>query len=217
MSLGGQGALVFTVILYQRYMREWETRSVVYLNYIFVITHSFASLALTLQWNEVIGISNIVFVALTGSTIFPIIIALHMLPPFVLIAKITPAHVEATIFSFAASVLNIGIHFGAKYMGLFWNKLFFNINTDNLDEFWKLCLVELCLAFVCLLYVPILPTWEEVRIQQEHLKELNEAADNEIDSESDEPSKKGALLKKSSTLETTADPSTPMLGVQASV
>ena len=154
------------VILYQRFMRKWETRTVVRLCIFLMAMNSFSGMVLALRWNVKLGISDMVFSAFTQTTFFPLVMAFFILPPFVLIAKITPAHVEATIFSFSASVINAGIHFTGKYMGLAWNKAFFGVTTDNLEDLWKLQLLELCCALLCFLYVPLLPTWDEVREQQ---------------------------------------------------
>ena len=82
---------------------------------------AFSGMMLALRWNLKLGISDMVFSVLTQTTFFPFVMAFYILPPFVLVAKITPAHVEATIFSFSASVINAGIHFLGKYMGLAWN------------------------------------------------------------------------------------------------
>ena len=150
------------VILYQRFMREWETRTITRMTIFLMAMNSFSGLILTLRWNVQLGISDMVFSAFTQTTFFPLVMAFYILPPFVLVAKITPAHVEATIFSFSASVINAGIHFLGKYMGLAWNKAFFGVTTDNLDDLWKLQLVEMCFALACLFYVPLLPTWDEV-------------------------------------------------------
>ena len=159
-------------------MSEWETQTITIMCIFLMVISSFANMALCLRWNIAIGISDMTFVVFTGTTFLPMLMAFYIVPPFVLIAKITPAHVEATIFSFAASVINAGIHFLGKYTGLAWNKAFFGITTENLEEnFWKLCLLEMCFALVCLVYIPLLPTWEEVRKQQAHLKELNEDSD----------------------------------------
>ena len=126
--------------------------------------NGFSHLVVGRRWHEDIGISSIVFLAFTVTTIFPLLMAFFMLPPFVLIAKITPAHVEATVFSFAASVINVGFHFGRKYMCLTWNALFFHVTTENMEtEFWKLNVLEICLALLSFIYVPLIPTWDEVR------------------------------------------------------
>ena len=154
------------VILYQRFMREWETRTMAIMVIFLMAFNALSGLILTLHWNLELGISDMVFSAFTQTTFFPFVMAFFILPPFVLIAKITPVHVEATIFSFSASVINAGIHFSGKYMGLAWNKAFFGVQTDNLDGLWKLQLLELCCALICLAYVPLLPTWDEVREQQ---------------------------------------------------
>ena len=112
-----------------------------------LVVNGFAHLALTRRWHEAIGISSVAFIAFTSTTIFPLIMILFIMPPFILIAKITPAHVEATVFSFSASLINLGIHFGRKYMCLAWNSLFFHVTTENMEtELWKLNVLEICLA-----------------------------------------------------------------------
>ena len=161
--LGGSVMLTIAVIIYQRFMKEWETRTIVTLTIFLMALNALSSLALTLRWNIALGISDITFTIFTSTTFFPMVMAFYIIPPFVLIAKITPAHVEATIFSFAASLINAGIHFLGKYMGLAWNKAFFGISTENLEDLWKLCLLEMCCALLCLAYIPLLPTWDEVR------------------------------------------------------
>ena len=123
--------------------------------------NGFSHLVVGRRWHEDIGISSIVFIAFTSTTIFPLVMALFILPPFVLIAKITPAHVEATVFSFAASLINLGIHFGRKYMCLAWNTLFFHVTTENMEtELWKLNVLEISLAVLAFIYVPLIPTWD---------------------------------------------------------
>ena len=198
--------MCIAVILYQRFMTKWETRTMVKLTITLMFLNGLSSLILTTRFNEKMGISDMVFVAITGTTLFPMVMAWYIIPPFVLVAKITPVHVEATIFSFAASVINAGIHFGGKYMGLAWNSLFFDIGTDNLDDLWKLCLLETVCCLVCLLYIPLIPTWDEVRDQQAHLKELNEmtAIEDDVREEKEQDEDKGMeigrLLRKRSSL-----------------
>ena len=98
---------------------------------------------------------------------------LLMIPPAVLVAKITPSHVEATIFSFSQSFFSFSIFFLPRIMGVFWNKVVFHITSDNLEELYKAYVFQACCAFLTLFYVPILPTWAEVREMQKNLHEMN--------------------------------------------
>ena len=176
LNLGGAGVLTLTVMAYNTFMREWETRTVVRLCFCIMVVNATANLIITMRWTEAMGISDIAFLAFTGTTFFPIIMALYIIPPFVLVAKITPAHVEATIFAFAASLINSGIHFATKYMGVAWNKLFFDVTTETLEtDLWKLNLVEIGTAMAALFLTPLLPTWKEVRAQQSHMRDVNKS------------------------------------------
>ena len=123
---------------------------------------NFFDIALTLKWYENLGVNVFTFLFFTSSTLFPLVLGLFIIPPFVLIAKISPTHVEATIFSFSASIVSLTMGFAGKMMGLLWNALFFHVDADNLDDLYKMYILEMCLTFVCLLYVRLIPTWEEV-------------------------------------------------------
>ena len=96
-----------------------------------------------------------------------------MIPPYALVAKLSGAHVEATIFSFSAAMINMFTVVTPSYMGVFWNKITFNVNQDNLDEMWKLYVLELALTLLCLVYVPLIPTWQEVEDAAEDIKRVN--------------------------------------------
>lgn len=61
-------------------------------------------LIFVLQWNLVMGIPNMVWVMLSSTAINTFISAFLILPPGVLFAKLTPAHVEATIYAFTSSI-----------------------------------------------------------------------------------------------------------------
>ena len=145
--------------LYQSCMAQWEYRNIFTFLVCMMVIRGFGDLIITMGWNLKLGISNIAWIAIEKSIFGPFVMMLHLLPGFVLIAKITPAHVEATVFSFAASVINFGMHFGIPYMGLAWNKLFFHVDKENLsDNLWKLNVLEICSAVACFVYLPLIPS-----------------------------------------------------------
>jgi len=119
----------FGVLIYSIWMKEYETRTLVRIALIVMAVSSFFNIALTLKWYEVLGISSFTFIFFTSSTLFPLILGLFIIPPFVLIAKITPSHVEATIFAFSASIINGSALFLSRMMGVVWNKLFFHVTA----------------------------------------------------------------------------------------
>ena len=164
----GVGTLVYSI-----WLKKTETRTLVIISLVVMFISEFFNMALTLQWYEAMGMSAFTFIFFTSSTLFPLVLCLYMIPPFVLIAKITPSHVEATIFAFSASVIGVCIWFLPKLMGLVWNKLLFDVGTENLDQLYKCYIVDMCGVLVTLLYVGLIPTWEEVAAVQEKVADFN--------------------------------------------
>ena len=103
----------------------------------------------------------------------PLTMCYLIIPPGVLIAKISPAHVEATIFSFSNSVISGCMMFVARMMGILINRTFFDITAENLTDLYKLYIWETCGALFCLLYIRLIPTSEDVALVQKHLESLN--------------------------------------------
>ena len=65
-------------------------------------------------------------------------------------------------------------------MCLAWNSLLFQVTTENMEtELWKLNVLEICLAVFAMIYVPLIPTWDEVREQQKHIKEPKNVIEEE--------------------------------------
>ena len=173
LSLIGAILLSVGVAVYSIWLKEVETRTLMTIALCVKGIGSFFNVALTLKWYESLGLSPYTFLFMTSSTLLPLTMGLFIIPPFVLIAKITPSHVEATVFSFSASVINGCMYVLARMMGVLINSLIFNITSDNLDDLYKLYIWEVCGAIVCLCYIPLIPTWEEVGIVQKHLAKLN--------------------------------------------
>ena len=116
------------------------------------IVASFADFCFVKRWNVVIGIGDITWLLFGSQVLMNIKMVMQFLVAFVLVAKITPAHVEATVFSFSASIINMSVGFGT-ITGNIWNACFFQIDTGNLDNLYKLIILQICLGFVTLLYV----------------------------------------------------------------
>ena len=93
---------------------------------------SFCDLCFVLRWNLVIGIPDIFWVICSSTAMGTLIFAFLILPPGVLFAKLTPARVEATIYAFTSSVAS-AVFPMSKFLGVFLNKMTFNVTVQNLD------------------------------------------------------------------------------------
>ena len=160
-------------MIYSIFLRKKETRTLILISICILAVGCVFDIALTLKWYEKLGIKPFTFLFFTSSTLFPLIMGLFIIPPFVLIAKISPTHVEATIFAFSASVINGSLMFVPKMMGVLYNKLFFHVTADNLENLYKCYIFELVGILVFIPFVKLIPTWEEVEEVQAHLADLN--------------------------------------------
>ena len=61
----------------------------------------------------------------------------NLLVPFVMVSKITPAHVEAIVFSLSASLFACQFQIG-NLMGTVWNKFFFHVDTNDYSNLPKM-------------------------------------------------------------------------------
>ncbi len=104
LTLMGACALIIGIALYQRFFKDTEPRTMIAFAVLLTIIASVFDLILVLQWNLVMGIPNMVWVMFSSTAINTFISAFLILPPGVLFAKLTPAHVEATIYAFTSSI-----------------------------------------------------------------------------------------------------------------
>ena len=125
LSLLGAIFMFIGSVIYARYLKMLESRFLIGLASFVHIIGSFSSLAFVLRWNLKWGISDIVFVCCTSSTLMPLQYALFILPPYILVSKLTPSHVEATVFSFSAGLINGCIYMLSRTVGSIYNVSFF--------------------------------------------------------------------------------------------
>ena len=91
--------------------------------------------------------------------------------PFVLVSKITPAHVEATVFAFASMIINSTFSVG-RLMSTVWNRLF-GVDAENMENLDQLIMLTISLTLVTLCYLPLIPSWEAIQKVQTNLTKLN--------------------------------------------
>ena len=180
LALVGSVFTTLGVMVYTIFLREKETRTLVTISIFFMAVACVFDIALTLKWYEKLGIKPFTFLFFTSSTLFPLITGLFIIPPFVLIAKISPTHVEATIFAFSASIINGCLFFVPRMMGIMWNKLIFHVDAENLENLYKCYLLDLVGILLLFPFVRLIPTWEEVEAVQARLADLHSDARSQL-------------------------------------
>ena len=89
-----------------------------------MILASFTDMCFVLRWNLLLGIPDIVWVLCSSTALGTLIFAFIAIPPSVLFAKMTPAHVEATMYAFVTSVAAAVIPM-SKLLGVLINSVTF--------------------------------------------------------------------------------------------
>ena len=110
------------------------------LSAIIMIIASFFDMCFVLRWNLAIGIPDLVWVLFGSTALNTLMYAFMVLPPGVLFAKLTPAHVEATIYAFTSSITS-AVFPTNKIIGALINLLTFNVTENDLNNLWKLYVI----------------------------------------------------------------------------
>jgi len=118
---------------------------------------AFFNLIFVLRWNLKIGINDIIFVMLTSTVTDSLNYALFVVPPLVALAKMTPKHVEATMFAFCSTVTLGGKEFGGRTMGVVVNQ-FVDVSSSNLTDLYKLLIVQMFMCLIPLFLLKLVPT-----------------------------------------------------------
>jgi len=101
----GAVALTLGIVAYSLWLKGAEMQTLMLAGLLMSLVSTLCDLIFVLRLNLKIGIPDIWFVAFSSTVTSSFIYAFIVLPPYVLIAKITPSHVEATVFAFASTVM----------------------------------------------------------------------------------------------------------------
>ena len=108
-----------------------------------------------------LGMSPYMF-AIFSSAVSEILYMLFItLPSQVLFAKMIPSNIEASMFSITTGITNFGNLFMARQVGNGIN-LFFDVERENLDELWKLYVVQCGCSLLPLLFLCLIPSRKQI-------------------------------------------------------
>ena len=90
------------------------------------------------------------------------------LPIMVLFAKITPQHIEGTVFAFLTGTINFASGVLRPSIGSFINDVTFKVNKDNLsdDNMLKLNWLATLMSLLPLLFMWLIPMRKDVEALQ---------------------------------------------------
>lgn len=159
LSVFGYVALVVSTIMYNIFLKNFETRYLVlFASFVNVLG---AVLTLCFVTGNTFGLSPMVFIVFT-STVFDIIYtALMYMPGLVIFAKLIPHNIEASMFALLMGLSNFS-DFGAKMLGNGIN-YFVGVTNENLEDLWKLIVWDIVFSIVPMLLIWLVPKRDEVR------------------------------------------------------
>lgn len=131
------------------------------------------------------GISDMTVLLFGSSVMSAIQFALTQLPCLVLFQKITPPHVETTMTSFSASVVNLSNGFIGNLTGVFINNYFVGVTSTNMKYYYVLTLIGLAACVFQWFCIPLIPVQEEIDKQiifrQEEREQMAKEGEEGVD------------------------------------
>jgi MFS family permease len=159
----GQFTGILGTMYYEKSLKDFEVRTMIYWSTVISIISGFASYAFANRWNLDMHISDIVFIVFTD-TIFGVISqAMNLLPTLALFAKITPTKIEGTVFAFLTGTTNLASTVISPLVGVWINEHYVGVTADNLSSYKTLCLISMLTSFLGFLIIPLIPMKEHIK------------------------------------------------------
>ena len=134
MSVLAWGSLLIGSVLYAKIFKNFEFRNLMTIANFISFTGGLLGVMFIWSWNEKIGIPDKVFYGIYIVIIEALAMCFIDLPGMVLIAKITPKHIEGTVFAFLTGVINMSAGVISPMVGSYVNDLFFKVKMENIND-----------------------------------------------------------------------------------
>ena len=159
-------SLLAGILMYNRYFKHWEVRNLLKYSFFIGFAGQLMNLVFILRLNQRwFGISDVVFTMVTTSVTDTLVLAFTQLPTLVLFAKITPAHIEATVFALLTGVFNFVNTVLSPNIGVLINKYCVGVTSDHLEKYYVLALISMSLSLTPLAVIRWIPSKAEVDSQ----------------------------------------------------
>lgn len=166
LTLIGQVCQVIGVIIYEKFLKNIEVRTVLFWNVILSIFGAFMSYTLAMRWNLAIHISDYAFLIFTDVVFGAIQMAFSTLPILALFAKITPKRIEGTMYAFLTGTSNLDQGVIQPAMGAWINNQFVGVNKDDQSGYSTLMLIALICSFFGFALLPLIPLKKNIEESQ---------------------------------------------------
>lgn len=133
------------------------------------------TLALIYRVNIFLGINDVVYVFLTSVVSNTMSLAFSQLPSVVLYTKITPHHIEATVFAMLTGTFSFANTVGGPLLGSFFCTIV-GVDSQNLNRYDSLICIQIAAICMTFFYIYLVP-------QNKDIKELQEAEQKKMEEE----------------------------------
>ena len=158
----GQIASMVGACMYQYVFSDVPWRKFFYIVSFISIPISLTSFVVIFHWNEQWGVSSFSF--LFGSEVVGDTVGfLLQMPILIMSAKLSPKHIEGTVYALQVSTNNIGGSVSGQLGALLTE--YYQVTEDNMNNLWKLTLVCTVLGLLPILFIPCLPEHAEHKVQ----------------------------------------------------
>jgi hypothetical protein len=110
----------------------------------------------------ILGINRDAWIALFMMPTHGFAMGLGALVPLSLLGKITPSHVEATVFAFATSIIKGARGLGGYFNAVLLNKIFIGMTATNLKDLYKALLLTCLMRILVFAFLRMVPTNAQV-------------------------------------------------------
>ena len=154
-TLLGFAALLLSSLVYNLLLKNYEERCLLGIAMLINCLGQIGTLLYVLK--VTLGMSPLLFVALTSTITDKIYLAMSNLPSMVLFAKLIPSSIESCMFALLMGLINLCTTMLSKLLGNFYNS-YIGVSNDSLEDIWKLYVISSVLCVIPLTLVWLLPT-----------------------------------------------------------
>jgi len=146
---------IIAVLIYRRYLQHIGMKKIITFTTIFFSLFQALRLLIIFEINLRLGISNKVFFIVT-ECLYSFTNEIHLMPLMVMAWRVCPKNLEATVYEFIMSVINLGYLVSYQSGGILSEWL--HITNQNFDNLWIHVLISSIFPCIVLWAVFIIPS-----------------------------------------------------------
>lgn len=163
LTLESQVFAVFGVIIYEKFLKNTEVRSIIFANVILGIVLCFLFYAQSMRWNLSWHINDLAFLIVLFALQGAVQMAFQALPILALFVKITPRKIEGTIYALMTSTWNLDQSVLQPAIGAAVNAEFVGVTQDDQSGYPTLMFIQLLTSPLGFSLLPFIPLSKQIK------------------------------------------------------